>query len=253
MTGWAAAWSFRWSAAFALVFAASAALAQQRPPLAPPFSIWDVRLGESITQIPEMDVIEIACGTNGGPVSSPLKIFENFQSCRPEQSGLYEVHFAYDDELDYVALALSAEFEILQDGTTVFSHPVVLSVLIDEDGMARGIRILTDPRIPQRERRRSVTLIRNFKAKYGDWNLHCTELPADEGEEPAGRIFIKETCSGQSPEGTENIRLDARYLRKKGQLAVNPDTREVNPTYFESYTRMEIVQAPYEAVGLAAR
>lgn len=253
MIGRAAIWSFCGCVAAGLVFAASAALAQQRLPLAPPFSIWDVRLGESITQIPEMDVIEIACGTNGGPASSPLKVFEDFKSCRPEQSGLYEVHFAYDDELDYIALALSAEFEILQDGTTVFSHPVMLSVLIDEDGIAQGIRILTDPRIPQRERRRSVTLIRNFKAKYGDWNLDCAELPASEGEEPAGRIFIKETCTGQSPDETINIRLDARYLRKKGQLAVNPETREVNPTYFESYTRMEMVQAPFEAAELAAQ
>lgn len=229
-----------------LLSSAALGQAQSTTGLEPEFAIWDVQLGESVSQIPEIDVIEVTCGTNGGPGSLPIQEFEAFAQCPPEPGGLREVNFGYDDETDYIAKAMDAEYEILQDGTSVFSHPVMLSVLVDEEGIIRGIRILTDPRVPERERRLAITLIRNFKAKYGEWNLECTDLPRAEGENPVGSIFMKEQCFGESPDGTRTIRLDGHYLRKKGQEAVNRETREVNSDYFESYTRLEIVEKPFE-------
>src|SRR5690349_10960117 len=66
--------------------------------------VWDVQLGSPVDKLPD-EFIEHACGTNGGPPSLPLTGFGEFRRCRAEPSGLREVYFRYDDELEYWAKA----------------------------------------------------------------------------------------------------------------------------------------------------
>jgi hypothetical protein len=66
--------------------------------------VWDIPLGAKIADIAD-DYIDYACGTNGGPPSTALTGFKDFRRCRPEASGLREVYFRYDDELEYWAKA----------------------------------------------------------------------------------------------------------------------------------------------------
>lgn len=215
----------------------------------PVYSIWDVTLGEPVSQVPDAAVGEIACGTNGGPPGQTLVSFMDFMTCSPEDSGLREVVFSYDDEQDYIALALNSEYKFLHGGTSVFAHPVIVSLLIDPDGIVQGRRIFTDDRISDRARRTAVTLMRNFKARYGDWSLDCRDVPMKEGEQPVGDRFVHEFCTGQSPEGGTLIAIRATLLRKKGQRGVNRETRQVNTGYFESQTRYEEVLTPYAPVA----
>ena len=79
------------------------ALGQER--IEPVFSIWDVVLGQPVSQVPKSAVGEIACGTAGGPPGVMLGSLEDFATCPPEPSGLHEVAFSYDDEQDYIAMA----------------------------------------------------------------------------------------------------------------------------------------------------
>lgn len=214
----------------------------------PVFSIWDVQLGQPVAQISDADVGEIACGTNGGPPGQMLASFADFETCPPEPSGLREVTFNYDDEQDYIAMALEVGYKFLQGGTTVFAHPVIVSVLVDEAGIVQGRRIVTDDRIAINDRRTAVTLIRNFKARYGSWSLDCADVAMKEGEQPVGNQFIHEICIGQSPDGGTRIAIEASYLRKKGQRALNLETQAVNKGYFESKTRYDEVLVPYDPV-----
>lgn len=211
----------------------------------PVFSIWDVDLGQAITQIQAADVGEIACGTNGGPSGLSLVSFEDFARCAPEVSGLHEVAFNYDDEQDYIAKALELEYKFLQGGTSVYAHPVVVSLLVDADGIVQGRRIVTDDRAVATVRRTAFTLIRNFQAQFSEWTLNCSDIPMAEGEQPVGSQFVHEFCTGQSPDEGTQIAIEASYLRKKGQLAVNIETQQVNTGYFESQTRYEEVLSPY--------
>lgn len=211
----------------------------------PVYSIWDVNLGQSVSQTPDAKVAEIACGTSGGPPGQNLASFQDFMTCTPELSGLREVEFSYDDEQDYIAMAQESEYKFLRGGTSVFAHPVIVSLLVDPAGVVQGRRIVTDNRITINERRSAVTMIRNFKARYSDWLLDCADIAMKEGEQPVGTQFIHELCTGQSPDGQTMIALEASYLRKKGQRAVNLETQEVNKGYFESQTRYEEVQSPY--------
>jgi len=211
----------------------------------PVYSIWDVELGQPVSQIVESEVAEIACGTAGGPSGLALASFEDFMSCAPEPSGLYEVGFIYDDEQDYVARALEVEYQYLRGGTSVYAHPVIVSVLVDPEGIVQGRRIVTDDRASDTVRRTAYTLIRNFKAQYGNWSLDCADIPMRDGEMPVGNIFFHELCTGRSPDGSTLIAIESSYLRRRGQIAINPETRQVNTGYFQSQTRYEEVLAPY--------
>ncbi len=228
-----------------LGFVTGLATAQAQERIEPVFSIWEVVLGQPVSQIPEADVSEQACGTNGGPPAQPLAAFEDFAACTAEPSGLHEVTFFYDDEQDYIALALELEYKFLKGGTSIFAHPVIVSVLVDDAGLVQGRRIVTDDRISDMERRTAVTLIRNFKARYTHWSLTCADVPLRDGEQPAGNQFIHERCEGTSPEGTTRIAIEASYLRKKGQQGMNTETQTINSGYFQSQTRYEEVLIPY--------
>lgn len=233
-------------ALFSLGLSANAAFGQVQ--IEPVYSIWDVTLGLPVSQVPDAKVGEITCGTAGGPPGQNLASFEDFMTCTPEPSGLQEVAFSYDDEQDYIALALEAEYKFLRGGTSVFAHPVIVSLLVDPEGVVQGRRIVTDNRISLNARRTAFTLIRNFKARYSRWALNCTDIPMKEGEQPVGNQFIHELCTGQSPDGHTLIAIEASYLRKKGQRAVNQETQAVNKGYFESQTRYEEVLSPYTPV-----
>lgn len=224
----------------------AATLAQFDPTLVPAFTIWDIKFGEPITQFPDAEVAEIACGTNGGPPSTPLKSFSEFAKCPAEASGLHEVFFTNDDEQDYIARAMELEYRVMQGGTSIYAHPVVFSALIDADGIARGIRVVTDERASERDRRVAVTLARNLKSRYGRWAQTCENLEPTAGQEPVGKIFVHEICTATSPEGDAQMRLEATYFRKKGQVSINLETQQVNRNYFQSATRLEVVQKPYE-------
>jgi len=230
-------------ALLSLGLSAHAAFGQEQ--IEPPYSIWDVKLGQPVSDVPDAKVGEIACGTNGGPPGQTLKSFKDFMTCMPEPSGLREVEFNYDDEQDYIAKALELEYKFLQGGTSVYAHPVIVSLLVDPAGVVQGRRIVTDNRVSDSVRRTAFTLSTNFKARYSEWSLNCADIPMKEGEQPVGTQFDHERCTGQSPDGRTLIAFEASYLRKKGQRAISQETQQVNTGYFESQTRYEEVLSPY--------
>ncbi|MGZ9809325.1 hypothetical protein ACXN5S_02575 [Pseudoroseicyclus sp. H15] len=233
----------------ALVALSPGAMAQNvpgaPPGITPVFSIWDVHLGEPVSQIDPRDVAEIACGTNGGPPSLPLDSFGDWQTCPvEEETGLREVYFTYDDEEDYIARALELEYQVLRGGTSVFANPVMVSILVDDEGLAQGIRIITDDRVSDMDRRNAVALARNFEARYSGWNLDCEDIPPREGEMPVGNQFTHYICTGTDPEGSgATLKIEASYLRKRGQVAINRETQSVNSGYFESRTAFQLLTA----------
>lgn len=212
----------------------------------PGFSIWDVPLGQPVTAVPDSAAAIIACGTNGGPLSIELKSFEDWAQCKPEASGLREIAFTYDDEQDYIARALELEYRALAGGTSVYAHPVIISILVDDKGVSQGIRIVTDDRASDRDRRVAVVLSKNFQARFGPWNINCEDIPMKAGEQKVGSEFIHQRCTGANPDGSgQSVLIEGSYLRKKGQEGLSIDTAQVNKGYYESKTRLEVVNAPY--------
>jgi hypothetical protein len=203
--------------------------------------VWDISLGAKIAELPD-DFMDYACGTNGGPPSTPLTGFKDFRRCRPEPSGLREVYFRFDDELEYWAKAnnLAAQME-QYIGTKTYGFPITVSVLIGDDAVVHGIRIVTDPRDPTGDRDEAY-LLRNFlNARFGREGWQCEDQPAEPGETPVAGIFIKQRCVKEMDDGTHGL-LVTRHLRKPGQAQYDPHSGKETVNQFESTVRFELVR-----------
>jgi hypothetical protein len=212
------------------------AAAQERPSRV---EVWDLKLGTPIDALSE-DFADFACGTNGGPPSITLSGWRDFRRCRPEQNGLREVYFRYDDELEYWAKANDFTTEIKKfSGTKVYDFPVVLSARFDERGVLAGIRIVSDPRDTSRDREEAY-LLRNFiTARYLREGWGCVELAPEDGETPVFRTFIKQRCR-KLVDGNALAELHTNYFRKKGQAEIDVRSGRQTEGQFESLVRFEL-------------
>ena len=223
-----------------LLAAMSAPRAQERPPR---LEVWDLKFGTPVAQLPD-EFVDLACGTNGGPPSVPLAAWSDFRRCRAEPSGLREVYFRYDDELEYWAKANNLQDQMEQySGTRTYGFPIVASGLIDAEGVLRGIRIVSDPRDTSQNRDEAY-LLRNFlTARLGRDNWQCQDLPLANGETAVDGVFVKQNCRKAVDDKT-TATLATRYLRKAGQSRFDPHSGQETSGQFDSTVRFELVRSP---------
>lgn len=202
----------------------------------------DLRLGTAAADLPEEAFIDFACGTRGGPPAQPIAGFTDFARCAPEATGLHEVAFRQDDELEYRLLAhgdtVGAE---TNGGNRVSAYPALTSALFDDHGILRGLRAVTDDRIDLRERANSFLMAEAVRIRYGADDWSCVDLPAANGEEPIATEFVKQDCN-KTAEGML-IHTEARLLRRAGETGIDRDTGRLVQGQFESSARIEIRQA----------
>lgn len=221
-----------------LLAAGASARAQERPPR---LEVWDLRLSTPVDRLPD-EFVDLACGTNGGPPSLPLNGWSEFRRCRAEPSGLREVYFRYDDELEYWAKANNLADQMEQfSGTKAYGFPVVVSALIDAQGVLAGIRIVSDPRDTSQNRDEAY-LLRNFlTARFGRDDWQCQDLALENGETAVDGVFVKQRCRKQIDPNTI-ASLATRYLRKPGQSRLDPHTGRETAGQFESSASFELVR-----------
>ena len=205
-------------------------------------TIWDVEIGMNWSDIPIKDFMFFACGTNGGPPGKPLKNkFADYLLCDVDQYNLREVYFEYDDEAYYWALAFNDTHSSSFQGTRVFSHLSIISVLFDEHGTVKGIKVVTDDRASHNHRKGAPGLFLKLEGVFGDDQWDCKDFDPGEGEIPVGESFMKKICIKEQYDKTIFIRGD--YYRKKGQTAFDRATKRHTTGYFESRTRLEVYSA----------
>jgi hypothetical protein len=207
-----------------------------------PVDVLDLKLGEPLWEQPG-PFREYACGTNGGPRGQALAGFEGYGACAVDaDSGLREVTFRYDDELEYYALAMNLmPIADRYGGTRFGTFPVIVSVLIDDDEKVRGYRVVTDDRVPLRVRRVAYTMGILAKSRVpGEWT--CEQLALEDGETPVGRNAVKEDCTGRAADG-KHMRLKTRFLHRKGQTYIDQHSGKVREGLYESTTRLEVFDA----------
>lgn len=211
------------------------AAAQERPTRT---EIWDLTLGTAASALPDA-FTDYACGTNGGPPSSPLKGFGDFKRCRPELSGLREVYFRYDDELEYWAKANDLPMEVEKySGTKAYGYPLVASALFADNGVLTALRIVSDPRDNSRPREDAYSLRNFLTARFGRDGWDCTDAQPEDGEAPVGRTFIKQRCLKSVP-GTPKLDMTTHFFRKRGQRQFDARTERETEGQFESLVRFE--------------
>jgi hypothetical protein len=208
--------------------------------------IWDIRLGSPISALPLNDFVDTACGTNGGPPARVLKSFYEFAQCPVERAtGLHEVWFRYDDEMEYVARARRSEIMVRQyQANSLAGQPIITSLLIDDGGLVQGYRVVNDPRVDAQTRGNAYGLADLFKGMA--WTgLECNDLPPAVGERPIDDLFVKELCENKT--GGVVTRVEARRYYKPGQFAVDPNDNRLTENQFESSARLEVYRPPVPA------
>ncbi|MHA1560254.1 MAG: pentapeptide repeat-containing protein [Alphaproteobacteria bacterium] len=204
-------------------------------------SFWDIPLGVHALELDPTLFAEYACGTNGGPPSTLISGWAEYSQCPAEpETGLHEVQFRYDDEPEYWARANRAAPLILTfEGTKIFTVSVIISALFDEDGFLMGLRAVTDTRVSDEERLRSISLRNFIMPRYDIDAWVCEDLPRLEGETPFGTTYLKQRCV----QATETLDLltEARLYRKEGQYGINPGNNIAAAGLFESSVRFEML------------
>jgi len=183
--------------------------------------------------------VDYACGTNGGPPGRALDRWRDFRLCRMEVSGLREVYFRYDDELEYWARANNLLPQMEQySGTKTYGFPIIASVLISDEGVVSGIRIVSDPR----EARDEAYLLRNFlTSRFGRDGWDCEDLAPAPGETAVAGIFVKQRCRKLVDAQTTAF-LSSHHLRKPGQSRFDPQSGKETKGQFESVVRFELIR-----------
>ena len=122
--------------------------------------------------------------------------------------------------------------------TYVFEQLVIYSLLIDDDGLVQGWRIISDPRELPQARINADSIALPLKIRFGGRNWTCVDLPRREGEQPLAGTYMKERCE-QTSEGRYITMETHRYLQP-GQRsgAVTPQEGE-----FEVWVRLEVINA----------
>jgi hypothetical protein len=209
----------------------------------PPPKIWDLKLGQPVNALPADDYVDPACGTNGGPPARVLKNFGEFALCPIDRAtGLHEVWFRYDDEMEYIARARRSDIMIRQyQANSLAGQPIITSLLIDDAGIVQGYRIVNNPRIEAGTRIAAFGLADIFKG-IGGLGLACTDLPLEGGERPIDDFFVKQIC--EKAENGRKVHVEARRYFKAGQFAVDPNENRMTENQFESSARIEVYMLP---------
>jgi hypothetical protein len=226
------------AAAFALSLTLGGAQAQA-PARTPAPKVWDIKPGTAVAALPLDHFVDPACGTNGGPPSRVLASFADFAQCGLERTtGLREIWFRYDDEMEYVARARRSDLMIRQHrANSIAGQPIITSLLIDDGGLVQGYRIVNDPRADSRTRITAFGLADVFKGVAG-LGLVCTDLPLADGERPIEDWYLKQIC--EKVVDGRITRIEARRYYKPGQFAVGPNDNQVTENLFESSARLDV-------------
>ncbi|MFO1184978.1 MAG: hypothetical protein U1E56_09350 [Bauldia sp.] len=202
------------------------------------YDLRDIAIGLKADAMPK-NYYDFACGKNGAVPTTLIKGFTDFMRCPADASGLHEVYFTFDDELLRLQRAnpdVDINWVWKFSGTIVAGFPVIASVLFDNDGVVRAIRMVTDPRAPLEKRRFAYMLRFPVERRYGMAGWECVAIPPAPGETKIGDDFIKNHCEKTIPERV--VVIENRFYRKPGQTGfING---QYTPGEYESSARVEI-------------
>jgi hypothetical protein len=186
----------------------------------------DLSVGMRVSELPAEDYVHLACGNNGGEPGLDLASWAEFERCPADGAGLHEIAFEYDESLQPWA-AVSDKWE----GTQVAGHPVIPSLLIDEQGVVQRIRIVTDPDVRLYLKKKAFLLPIRVMGRYGREDWACVDAEPGAGRAPVGGMFIDRHCEKTFHD--RRLVMETRLYRTADQRGQE----------FTGSTRLEIINA----------
>jgi hypothetical protein len=183
-----------------------------------------LRLGMTAQELPVTGFTDFICA---GHPDQALKDWTDYKNCPAEAEGdfkgLHGVGFKYDDSLNERARLNSAN-----GGTKVGGHPVVLTMLFNDAGVAEALQIFTDPHVPPYLRKKAFLLATQAKVQYGDDGWTCTTGQPSAGEAPISDMFIKQSCEKITP--SRHLYMQTDLYRHPGDNLIKDMVNETRLT-----------------------
>jgi hypothetical protein len=167
----------------------------------------EFRLGTKVGDLPASGYVDFTCAAEP---EKELSGWQDYRQCPANPPGLHEVRFRYDESANPLA-RVNDRFE----GTRVGGHPVLISLLIDEQGTVDGLRIVTDPKARLYLHKKAFLLGLQAKARYGEEGWTCVEGQPAGDEQPVGGVFLKERC--EKVTATRRVTVERDLFRRAGQ------------------------------------
>ena len=181
----------------------------------------DIKIGGKVADLPAEGYVDFSCpaDANAKPAS-----WSAWHDCPAGSDGLHVLRFGFDPATS-------------RDGTIVAGHPVVLTVLVDNEGIVAGLKIDTDPKTRLYLRKKAFLFGPQVKARYGSDGWACTQADLAAGEESVGGVHVKEKCT-KTTQGRA-LTIERSLFRKAGQDDKN----------FVDETRVTILRASANTTG----
>ena len=159
----------------------------------------DLKIGGKVADLPAAGYVDFSCAAdaNAKPAS-----WSAWHDCPAGSDGLRALHFGFDPATS-------------RDGTIVAGHPVVLTALIDKDGIVAGLKIDTDPKARLYLRKKAFLFGPQVEDRYGQDGWTCNQSDLAAGEESVGGVHVKEKCT-KTTDGRA-ITIERSLYRKAGQ------------------------------------
>ena len=228
-----------------LAFALGGGVFAQDSAFAPDYR--QLALGLSAREMPVEGIDIFACGSNGGPPLSVLSGWIDYAQCPTDQNGLHEVYIEFDTELQRLVESTEEQFGQAPwfkpyAGTRVANFAVVMSMLFDDEGIARGFRAITDPRAGLDERAQAFMLRLRVIPQYGRADWECIDREPGPRETPVGETYLNQFCEKRID--GKLITVESHLFRKAGQTGVDRQGQPI-PGDYESLTRWEVYDEAY--------
>lgn len=183
---------------------ASLALAPAVPAAAS--DLREFSVGMRSAALPPTGYVDFACAD---APDHKLAGWADWRSCPTDKRGLRAVSFRYDEHFNQLA-----RFSDDADGTKVGGHPVLLAVLIGDDGLVDGLRITTDPSARLYLHKKAFLFGNQVMARFGEDGWQCQNADPADGEEPLGGMFVKKHCEKVTAD--RHFLLDSALYRRTG-------------------------------------
>lgn len=179
---------------------------------APKYDLRDVTVGMQAGDLPNSGYINLTCARQA---ELKLSGWSSWRDCPADEESRRAIRFEFDPETS-------------RDGTLVAGHPVILTVVIDNEGRVSELNIDTDPKARLYLRKKAFLLGVQVKSRYGSEGWDCAERQPTSGEQPVGGVFVRETCKKA---------VQGRLLTVQRDLYRRPDQ---DPKNFVDQTRVKI-------------
>jgi hypothetical protein len=181
----------------------------------------DIKIGGKVADLPAEGYVDFSCAAdaNARPAG-----WSAWHDCPAGADGLHALRFGFDPATS-------------REGTIVAGHPVVLTALVDKDGIVAGLKIDTDPKTRLYLRKKAFLFGQQVEDRYGADGWACTKADLAAGEESVGGVHVKDKCT-KSTQGRA-ITIERSLYRKAGQDEKN----------FVDETKVTILRASATTTG----